>query len=65
MIVFDEFNKARKSTMQSNAMIYGDYRIGSDPLSSFIGYQENKIQTKVTNKVNPLLAPTYHKSFVG
>lgn len=37
-------------------MIYGDYSVGSDSLSSFIGYLDKEgsnVQTKITNKVNP------------
>ncbi|VVC37939.1 Hypothetical protein CINCED_3A023572 [Cinara cedri] len=49
--VFEDYSVVREAIDDSNVMIYGDYHIGNEPLSSFIGYQENDSQsTKAISK---------------
>ncbi|CAH1731446.1 unnamed protein product [Aphis gossypii] len=39
--IFNDFREVRTNVTRSNVMMYGDFDIGSERFSSFIGYREN------------------------
>jgi len=39
--IFNDYREVRTNVTKSNIMMYGDFEIGSEKLSSFIGYHEN------------------------
>ncbi|XP_050426914.1 legumain-like [Adelges cooleyi] len=44
--VFKQFQTVRTAVYESNVMVYGDWRVGFDELSSFVGHSANKSSVK-------------------
>lgn len=61
---FELYNSIRESNQYSNVMIYGDYSVGHEPLSSFIGYQifEDQSTRSISMKVRNLKFTYYYKA---
>lgn len=44
--IFSNFNGIRSNVTASNIMVYGDFQVGHDKLSSFIGSKNSNSNTK-------------------
>ncbi|XP_050426907.1 legumain-like [Adelges cooleyi] len=53
--VFKHYEKTRTKVTDSNVMIYGDFHLGFEKLSSFIGFSYGQSSASKTNKVLNLL----------